>query len=88
MTSKPIIAVATLIATVTLWGCSMGMQPSGASVDQIRKVRESWSPQKQIDDIVHSPMPYNVKQQKIAEIRAKYHLSADAGTESPGPGMR
>ncbi len=95
MTSKVSIVLTALFATIgviglvwaiAVWGNNVGMMPSGASVEEIHRIRESWPPQKQIDDIMHSPMPYKDKMEHIAAIRAKYHLPADDSKSGPVPG--
>ena len=58
-------------------GCSIGMMPEGSSVEEIKAIREKWPPEKQIEGIRHSPMPYPEQQKQIAAIRAKYHMPSE-----------
>jgi len=81
MTRNQFFLLATASCGVVIAGCNIGMQPTGASVSDIQKIRETWPPEKQIEDVKHSPMPPAAKAQRIAEIKAKYHIT----TEDPKP---
>ncbi len=65
-------AVCGVFAAFALSGC--GMQPSGAGEGTVKAKEAGLEPQKQIELIQNGPIPYAAKQQKIAEIKAKYGL--------------
>jgi hypothetical protein len=66
--------VAGILAAGILAGCSMGMQPTGSTVDQIKAKEAAMPPDQQISMIEHSPIPPAEKAKKIAEIKAKAGL--------------
>jgi hypothetical protein len=74
-----------IFGVVVLCGCNIGMQPTGASVEEINAIRAKWPPEQQIAGIRQSPMPAAEKKRRIAEIRAKYHMPAEDASAEPAP---
>lgn len=89
MTRNQIFVLVTGSCVLFATGCNIGMQPEGASVSDIQKIREKWTPEQQITDIQHSPMPASDKKRRIDEIKAKYHITSDTPKTEPGrpPGL-
>ena len=70
LASALVAAAAALVVT----GCSVGMQPEGSSVDQIKAKEAAMPPEQQISMIQNSPMPADQKAAKIAELKTKYNI--------------
>ncbi len=73
-----------LIGIVAAAGCNLGMQPAGASPEEVKSTIAKMKPEDQIKFYESSPMPAAQKAAKIAEIKAKYGITGD--TPAPAPG--
>jgi len=74
MKMKLAYALVGVLAVGVLSGCSTGMQPEGPSADDLKKKEAAMPPDQQIAMIQNSPMPKAQKDQKIAELKAKYNI--------------
>lgn len=59
------------VAMLLCVGCNVGNAPAPMDEDQLKAAVEKLSPQDQINYINSSPMPKELKEKRIAEIKAK-----------------
>lgn len=61
----------TILAILVCFGCNVGSAPEPMSESELKSAVEKLPPQDQINYINSSPMPKELKEKKIAEIKAK-----------------